>query len=415
VATFIGRTLGGRYHVLELVGRGGSADTYRALDAALHREVAIKILVDRSEDVNLRLLRDAQGMASLHHPRIVEIFGVGQEPGILYIIMELVRGKTLRDLEGGSISYRRAVTYLIDVLEALEYAHARGTVHNDIKPGNVMTVGEGKHVKVMDFGLARRASDMAQSTNAGYVAAGIGYVAPERFLGKAADVRSDLYSVGVVAYEIFTGSMPFRNDGNDLVGTIFAHVHDAPTPPREINRNVPDALGRIIMRAIDKDPRKRYQNAREFINGLEALIAPASAAKTAALESPAMASVPEARPRSQRAAAASKNPNDAYESVLKGMLATRRRRYDEAKSNFTAALAELRAADNNLEYAKTALKYGTMILQKASDGLRDREELENGIRRLNEALETFRERDLAEQMSETEYLINALERTGVGY
>ncbi|HET9096651.1 MAG TPA: protein kinase, partial [Candidatus Baltobacteraceae bacterium] len=277
--TFIGRTLSGRYEVLELIGRGGTADTYRALDKVLEREVAIKVLIDRSDDVNKRFLREAQAMANLNHPCIVAVFDVGEESGISYIVMELVRGKTLRDLEGGSISYRQALTYLIDILEALEYAHSQGTIHRDIKPSNIMTVEDGKHVKVMDFGLARRTSDMTQTTRTGQIVGTIGYLAPERFLSKPADIRSDLYSVGIVMYEIFTGTVPFRNDKDDLVATIFSHVHDAPTPPHEINRNIPDPLERVIMRAIDKDPGKRYQNARDFVNDLQILLSPSPAKK----------------------------------------------------------------------------------------------------------------------------------------
>ena len=414
--TFIGRTLSGRYEVLELIGRGGTADTYRALDTTLQREVAIKVLIDRSDDVNKRFLREAQAMAKLNHPGIVQVFDVGEESGISYIIMELVRGKTLRDLEGGSISYRQALTYLIDILDALEYAHNQGTIHRDIKPSNVMTVEDGKHVKVMDFGLARRTSDMTQTTRTGQIVGTIGYLAPERFLSKPADVRSDLYSVGIVMYEIFTGTVPFRNDKDDLVATIFSHVHDAPTPPHEINRNIPEVLERVIMRAIDKDPGKRYQTARDFINDLQVLLSPTPAAKRPAPERrPPPQADPELRQALDRALAPSRNRNDAYEAVLKGMLATRRRRYDEAKNQFLAALHELSAVDNRLEYAKTALKYGTMILQKASDGLRERTELRDGVHKLNEALEVFRDYDLAEQMSETEYLINALERTAIGY
>ena len=422
--TFIGRTLSGRYEVLELIGRGGTADTYRALDKILEREVAIKVLIDRSDDVNKRFLREAQAMAKLNHPCIVSVFDVGEESGISFIVMELVRGKTLRDLEGGSISYRQALTYLIDILEALDYAHTQGTIHRDIKPSNIMTVEDGKHVKVMDFGLARRTSDMTQTTRTGQIVGTIGYLAPERFLSKPADIRSDLYSVGIVMYEIFTGTVPFRNDKDDLVATIFSHVHDAPTPPHEINRNIPEPLERVIMRAIDKDPGKRYQNARDFVNDLQILLSPSPAKKSA----PAPGASSERRPTGRvditdptlrqsldRALAPSRNRNDAYEAVLKGMLATRRRRYDEAKNNFLSALHELQAIDNRLEYAKTALKYGTMILQKASDGLREREELRDGVNKLNEALEVFRDYDLAEQMSETEYLINALERTAIGY
>jgi serine/threonine protein kinase len=427
--TFIGRTLGGRYEVMELIGRGGTADTYRAFDKLLEREVAIKVLIDRSDDVNKRFLREAQAMAKLNHPCIVSVYDVGEESGISYIVMELVRGKTLRDLEGGSISYRQALTYLIDILEALEYAHAQGTIHRDIKPSNIMTVEDGKHVKVMDFGLARRTSDMTQTTRTGQIVGTIGYLAPERFLSKPADIRSDLYSAGIVMYEIFTGTVPFRNDKDDLVATIFSHVHDAPTPPHEINRNIPEPLERVIMRAIDKDPGKRYQNARDFASDLQTLLSPTPAKKTQAPEAAAAGTErrterpssrtditdPGLRESLDRALAPSRNRNDAYEAVLKGMLATRRRKYDEAKQNFMTALHELQAIDNRLEYAKTALKYGTMILQKASDGLREREELREGVNKLNEALEVFRDYDLAEQMSETEYLINALERTAIGY
>ncbi len=414
--TFIGRTLGGRYEIRELIGRGGTADTYRAQDKLLDRDVAVKVLIDRSDDINNRFIREAQAMAKLNHPNIVQVFDVGQESGISYIVMELVRGKTLRDLEGGSLSYRQALTYLIEILEALSYAHEAGTIHRDIKPSNVMIDDESKKVKVMDFGLARRTSDMTQTTRTGQIVGTIGYLAPERFLSKPADSRSDLYSVGVVMYEIFTGTVPFRNDKDDLVATIFSHVHDNPTPPHEINRNIPESLERVIMRAIDKEPNKRYQSAREYITDLQALLAPPSAVKRAPQER-RTETVPntELRRALDRALAPARNRNDAYEAVLKGMLATRRRKYDEARVNFMSALQELTVADNRLEYAKTALKYGTMILQKASDGLREREELRDGVHKLNEALEVFRDYDLAEQMSEAEYLINALERTAIGY
>jgi serine/threonine protein kinase len=414
-SSFIGRVLSGRYEILELIGRGGTADTYRAMDKMLEREVAVKVLLDRSDDVNQRFLREAQAMAKLNHPRVVQVFDVGEEHGISYIVMELVRGKTLQDLEGGSISYRQALSYLIDILEALEYAHNQGTIHRDIKPANIMTVEDGKHVKVMDFGLARRTSDMTQTTRTGQIVGTIGYLAPERFLSKPADVRSDLYSVGIVMYEIFTGTVPFRNDRDDLVATIFSHVHDAPTPPHEINRNIPEPLERVIMRAIEKDPGKRYQTAQEFIADLQTLLSPTPAVKRQQADRAPAESDPGLRDALNRALAPARNRNDAYEAVLRGMLATRRRRYDEAKNSFLAALHELAAVDDKLEYAKTALKYGTMILQKASDGLRDREELRDGVNKLSEALSVFREYDMYEQLNEAEYLINALERTAIGY
>ncbi len=410
--------LGGRYDVLELIGRGGTADTYRSLDRTLAREVAVKVLVDRSFDVNARFLREAQSMAALNHPKIVSVFDVGDDDGNAYIVMELVRGRTLGDLEGGSLSYKKALSYLLDVLEALEYAHGQSTIHRDVKPSNIMTVDDGAYVKLMDFGLARRTSDMTQTTRTGQIVGTIAYLAPERFLSKPADARSDLYSAGIVMYEIFTGTVPFRNDREDLVSTIFSHVHDVPTPPHEINRNIPEHLEAVIMRAIDKDPAKRYQTAREFIGDLRTLITPAPAvAPVRSMENAKSLTPPvdsSLRSALDKALAASRNRNDAYEAVLKGMLATRRRRYDEAKSSFLAALEELETVGNHLEYAKTALKYGTMILQKASDGIRERSELRDGVHKLNRALELFREYDLGDQMGETEYLINALERTAIG-
>jgi serine/threonine protein kinase len=397
------------------VGRGGTADTYRGIDNVLSRDVAVKVLVDRSDDVNNRFIREAQAMARLNHPKIVAVYDVGEEDGFSYIVMEFVRGKTLRDLEGGSINYKQALGYLIDVLEALDYAHQQGIIHRDVKPANIMTVESGEHVKLMDFGLARRTSDMTKTTRTGQIVGTIAYLAPERFLSKPADVRSDLYSVGIVMYEIFTGTVPFRNDRDDLVATIFSHVHDSPTPAHEINRNIPEALERVIMRGIDKDPGKRYQTAGEFIRDVQALMAPTAAARPRSAPRTQQREDPTLREALDRALAPSRNRNDAYEAVLKGMLATRRRRYDEAKDHFMIALHELAAVDNRLEYAKTALKYGTMILQKASDGMRERDELRESVQKLNDALEVFRDYDLGEQIGETEYLINALERTAIGY
>lgn len=419
--TLIDRTLGRRYAISELIGRGGTADTYRALDKTLNREVAVKVLIDRSDDVRRGFMHEAQSMARLNHHCVVAVYDVGEDDRISYIVMELVKGKTLRDLEGGSISYKLALTYLIETLEALDYAHDQGIIHRDVKPSNIMTVEDGQHVKLMDFGLSRRTSEMTQTTRTGQIVGTIAYLSPERFLSKPADVRSDLYSVGVVMYEIFTGTVPFRNDRDDLVATIFSHVHDTPTAPHEINRNIPPHLERVILRAIEKEPGKRYQAAREFIEDLKGLIAPMivptnSETKTprSVGQRPSSITDPELRQALDKALAPSRNRNDAMENVLTGMLATRRRKYDEAKRNFLSALHELSAINNRLEYAKTAIKYGAMILQKATDGSRDRDELRDSLRRLNEALDTFREYKLGDQLGEAESLVNALERTAIG-
>jgi serine/threonine protein kinase len=420
-----GRTLGGRYEIAELLGRGGTADTYRGLDKTLRRDVAVKVLVERSDETNARLLMEARAMARLNHPRIVAVYDAGEDAGISYIVMELVRGKTLSALEGGELGYKQALGYIYEVLEALEYANSQGIIHRDIKPSNIMTVEEGKHTKLTDFGLARRASEVTQTTRTGQIVGTISYLAPERFLSKPADVRSDLYSVGIVMYEIFTGTLPFRNDRDDIVATMYSHVHDLPTPPREINRNIPEALEIVIMRAIEKDPGRRFQNASEFMADIQGLLGPATHThsapvtetkplKTFSPSSGGTTTDPTLRQALDRALASSRNRSDALENVLKGMIATRRRDYDEARDAYLSAMHELSAINNEVEYAKTALKYATMVLQKATDGRRDRNELRDGVNRLNEALRIFHEFGLHEQYAHTEYMINALERTAIG-
>ena len=429
-----GRTLGGRYQIAELIGRGGTADTYRGTDLTLHRDVAVKVLIDRSDETNARLLLEARAMARLNHQRIVAVYDAGEDNGISYIVMELVRGKTLSALTGGELSYKQALVYVYEVLEALDYANSQGIIHRDIKPSNVMIIEDGKHVKLTDFGLARRASEVTQTTRTGQIVGTISYLAPERFLSKPADVRSDLYSVGILMYEIFTGTLPFRNDRDDIVATMYSHVHDLPTLPREINRNIPESLERVIVRAIEKDPGKRYQSAHEFLNDIALLIGPSAQQqqqpqphqpqapqhdsrqlKTFTPSSGSHTTTdPTLRQALDRALASSRNRNDALENVLKGMIATRRRSYDEARDAYLAAMHELSAINNDVEYAKTALKYATMILQKAADGQRERNELRDAVNRLNEALRTFHDFGLHEQYAHAEYTINALERTAIG-
>jgi serine/threonine protein kinase len=417
-----GRTLGGRYQTLELIGRGGTADTYRAIDQRLHRDVAVKVLIERSDETTARLLMEARAMARLNHPRIVAIYDAGEDNGVSYIVMELIRGRTLSQLESGELGYKQALTYVHEVLEALDYANSQGVIHRDIKPSNIMIVEDGQHTKLTDFGLARRASDVTQTTRTGQIVGTISYLAPERFLSKPADVRSDLYSLGIVMYEIFTGTLPFRNDRDDIVATMYSHVHDLPTVPREINRNVPAPLEHVIMRAIEKDPGRRYQSAKEFMANISALLGPVALThhveprplKANPPNAGAKATDPTLRQALDRALANSRNRTDALENVLKGMIATRRRDYDEAKDAYIAAMHELSAISNEVEYAKTALKYATMVLQKAADGRRERNELRESVNRLNEAMRIFHEFGLHEQYAHAEYMINALERTAIG-
>jgi len=421
-----GRTLAGRYEIGELLGRGGTADTYRALDKKLGREVAVKVLIERSSDTIERLLGEARAMARLNHPRIVAVFDAGEDEGYPYIIMELMRGRNLADLRSGELKYKQALGFICDILEGLDYAQSQGIVHRDIKPSNVMLDENSERVKLTDFGLARRASDVTQTTRTGQIIGTISYLAPERFLSKPADVRSDLYSVGILMYEIFTGTLPFRNDREDIVATMYSHVHDTPTPPREINRNIPEALERVILRSIEKDPGKRYQTAHEFYIDVDMLrtgqVAPVAAPVPSQAArpprtfptSPNIASDPDLRQAIDQALAPTRNRSDALENVLKGMIATRRRDYDQATEAYELAMHELQAIGNHVEYAKTAIKYATMILQKSADGMRERNELRNAVNRLMDARKIFRDYELTEQLAQAEYTINALERTAIG-
>lgn len=417
-----GRTIGGRYEVAALIGRGGTADTYRATDLTLGRDVALKVLIERSDDTNARLLGEARAMARLNHPNIVAIYDAVEDDGLSYIVMEFVNGKTLAALESGELGYKRALAYITEVLAALDYANAQGVIHRDVKPSNIMIADGGQHVKLTDFGLARRASDVTRTTQTGQIVGTISYLAPERFLSKPADVRSDLYSVGIVMYEIFTGTLPFRNDRDDIVATMYSHVHDFPTPPREVNRNVPEPLEFVMLKAIDREPGKRYQTAREFMRDIQSLVGATSSAPTTEGRAPktfapnlgAASSDPGLRSAIDRALAPARNRTDALENVLKGMIATRRRNYDEARDAYLVAMHELSAAGNQVEFAKTTLKFATMVLQKAADGRRDRDELREAVNKLNDCLRIFREHDLKEQFTHAEYTINALERTAIG-
>jgi serine/threonine protein kinase len=417
---FQGRTLGGRYQIVELIGRGGTADTYRAADNTLGRDVALKILVERSDDANGRLLTEARAMARLSHPRIVAVYDAGKDGNAYYIVMELLRGKPLSSMRGGQLGYKQALGYVAEVLDALDYASTAGIVHRDIKPSNIMLVDSEQHVKLTDFGLARRVSDVTQPTESGQIVGTISYLAPERFLSKPADVRSDLYSVGVVMYEIFTGTLPFRNHRDDIVAAMYSHVHDLPVAPREINRSIPEPLENVVMRALEADPTARYQTAREFYDDVAALLEartpPHAQAMLQRSYSPTRKAAADSGVRRvpDRAPSPGRNRSDALENVLKGMIATRRRNYDEARDAYALAMRELQVSGNEIEYAKTVLKYGAMVLQKATDGRRDRTELRDVVNRLNECLQIFREYSLQEQFAHTEYTINALERTAIG-
>jgi len=278
------RIIAGRYRVDEVIGQGGMAKVHRGYDLTLGRDVAIKILdpeLARDTAFRTRFRLEAQAASRMAHPSIVRVFDAGDpssapHPGDSgaqaepYIVMELVQGTLLKDLIArGPVPVDDAIRYADGILEALEYSHRAGVVHRDIKPGNVMITDTGA-VKVMDFGIARAVSDssstVAETTQILGTAA---YFSPEQAKGEAVDARTDLYSAGVVLYEMLSGRQPFR--GDSPVAVAYQHVSETPVPPTEVNEQLPRSLDAIVLRALAKDPYQRFPDAGSFRLALNAI------------------------------------------------------------------------------------------------------------------------------------------------
>jgi eukaryotic-like serine/threonine-protein kinase len=261
----IARVLANRYELRTEIGRGGMADVYLALDRLLNRRVAVKILsAAYAADPSFveRFRREAQAAASLNHPNIVAVYDWGQEDDTSFIVMEYVNGQTLRDVvrRYGTVPPMEAARIAADIADALEFAHRNGVVHRDVKPGNVLITPEGG-VKVTDFGIAR-AESSDTITKTGAVLGTATYFSPEQAQGLALDGRSDVYSLGVVLYEMVTGVAPFTADSP--VSVAYKHVREAPVAPSRVNAEVPASLDRIVLTAMSKDVATRYQSAEEL-------------------------------------------------------------------------------------------------------------------------------------------------------
>ncbi len=259
-----------RYEVGRLLGAGGMAEVFEGRDRLLARRVAIKVLqaqFARDPSFLIRFKREAQAAASLSHPNIVAVYDTGSEDGTHFIVMEYVDGRTLKDVirAEGPLYPERVAEICADVCSALVAAHARGLIHRDIKPGNVMLTPDGK-VKVMDFGIAR-ATTSETITQTAAVVGTAQYISPEQAQGQTVDYRSDLYSLGCCLYEMLTGTVPFT--GATPVAIAYRHVREDPTPPRQLNRDVPAPLEAICLKAMAKLPDNRYQTAAEFQDDLE--------------------------------------------------------------------------------------------------------------------------------------------------
>ncbi len=259
----IGRLLGKRYEILELIGGGGMALVYRAKDTYLFRTVAVKVLREQfssDEDFLMRFRHEAQAVASLSHVNIVNIYDVGWEEDIHYLVMELVEGKNLKKIikERGTFSLEETASIIGQICDALEHAHEHQIIHRDIKPHNIIITDSGL-AKVTDFGIARAVST-ATVIHTGSVLGSVHYFSPEQARGHIADERSDIYSLGVVIYEMLTGKLPF--DGESTISVAMKKLHEDPVLPRELNPNISEALEKVILKAIDQKPEDRYQSVK---------------------------------------------------------------------------------------------------------------------------------------------------------
>ena len=266
---YIGRILDDRYEIIELIGSGGMANVYKALCHRLNRYDAVKIMRDdtaASTELRRRFRAESQAVAMLSHPNIVSVYDVSHSDDIEYIVMELIDGITLKQyLQKKSVlDPSEVLNFSIQIAKALEHAHSKGIIHRDIKPQNIMLLKDGM-IKVADFGIASLESDIEE--NNGETVGSVHYIAPEQARGQAPDARSDIYSLGIVMYEMLTGKLPYV--GASDVEVAVKHMNTDPVSPRDIVPDIPEELERICLKAMDSDINERYQTAGELLNELE--------------------------------------------------------------------------------------------------------------------------------------------------
>ena len=267
---FVGKRLDARYEIREIIGIGGMAVVYKAYDCIDDRIVAIKILKEefvRNSEFLSRFRNESKAIAVLSHPNIVKVIDVSFGDNFQYIVMEYIDGITLKEFlqRQGVISWKDALYFTVQILRALQHAHDKGIVHRDVKPQNIMLLSDGT-IKVTDFGIARFARSN-QNTLTDKAIGSVHYISPEQARGDAIDEKADLYSVGVMMYEMLTGKLPF--DGGNAVSVALMHMNNEPESPRKINPNIPVGLEQIVLRAMRKKPSYRYHSDAEIMHDLE--------------------------------------------------------------------------------------------------------------------------------------------------
>jgi len=274
----IGRILNDRYEIVELIGRGGMAYVYKAKDLKLNRFVAVKVLREEyteNEQFIKKFDRESQAAAGLSHPNIVSVYDVGVDGEIYFIVMEFVDGITLKQYldKKGQLDYEEATNFIIDIAEALKCAHSHQIIHRDIKPHNIMLTKD-LMPKVTDFGIAR-AITSSTITMTNQTMGSVHYISPEQARGGFVDERSDLYSLGIMYFELLTGQLPF--DEESTVTIAIKHIQEDITPPKQLNPAIPDSVNDVIVRLCQKKPEDRYQNCDELIDDLDQIMMDASA------------------------------------------------------------------------------------------------------------------------------------------
>lgn len=268
----IGRRLDGRYLIQSLVGVGGMANVYRGVDEKTGNAIAVKVLKEEfldNEELVRRFKNESKAISILSHPNIVKVYDVSVTDRLQYIVMEYVDGITLKEYlkqRGGVLTWKETVYFATQVLGALQHAHAKGIIHRDVKPQNIMLLADGS-IKMMDFGIARFSRAQSQTVSDKAIGS-VHYISPEQAKGDRTDARTDIYSVGVMLYEMLSGRLPF--DGDGAVSIAIMQISDKPKPLAQVAPNVPEGLRQITEKAMEKDPAKRYQSAQEMLDAIEA-------------------------------------------------------------------------------------------------------------------------------------------------